>query len=85
MKTILIAILQFLARIILRKYNPKIVAVTGTIGKTSTKEAIFSVLQKHFDVWRSQGNYNNEIGVPLAIISGQAGGRSFWKWSRVFF
>jgi len=44
------------------------VAVTGSVGKTSTKEAIFHVLKKKFRVRRNIKNYNNEIGVPLTIL-----------------
>jgi len=71
---ILSKILFFLARRIINRYNPEVVAITGSVGKTSTKEAIFAVLvgqtkEKVKGVRRSKGNFNNEIGAPLAIIS----------------
>lgn len=47
----------------------KIVGVTGSVGKTSTKEMIASVLQERFKVQKTQGNFNNEIGLPLTICS----------------
>lgn len=46
----------------------KIIGITGSVGKTSTKEIIASVLQEKFDVLKTEGNYNNEIGMPLTIL-----------------
>lgn len=64
-------LLKNLSARVLKKYRPFIIAVTGSVGKTSTKEAIFSVVKK-FDpsVKKNFGNYNNEIGVPLTILAG---------------
>ena len=49
-------------------YKPKIVAITGTVGKTSTKDAIFAVFQKFFYARKSQKSFNSEFGVPLTIL-----------------
>lgn len=76
--------LRLMAILVLKKYNPKIISVTGSVGKTSTKEAIFTVLAGHFRVRRSEKNYNNEIGIPLTIIGVYSGCSSFWKWTKVF-
>lgn len=46
-----------------------VVAVTGSVGKTSTKDLIASVLSKKFKVLKTQGNMNNEIGMPLTILN----------------
>lgn len=85
MKTILLKILRLLAKNVLKKYRPLVIGVTGSVGKSSAKEAIFSVLQNKFKVRRSQGNYNNEIGAPLAILDSKTGGRKVFKWLDVFF
>ena len=77
--------LRRLARIILKRYKPDIIAITGSIGKTGTKEACFSVLKNKFRVRRSLRNYNTEIGVPLTIIGVKnQPGRSLFRWSWVF-
>ncbi len=78
-------ILFILARIILVKYQPKVVGITGSIGKSSAKEAIFSVLQFRFKTRKNIKNYNNEIGLPLTIIGLPSGGRSFFAWLKIFW
>lgn len=47
----------------------KVVGITGSVGKTSTKEMIASVLEQKYNVLKTQGNFNNEIGVPLTIFN----------------
>ncbi|MBQ8822481.1 MAG: UDP-N-acetylmuramoyl-tripeptide--D-alanyl-D-alanine ligase [Lachnospiraceae bacterium] len=48
--------------------NVKVVGITGSVGKTSTKEFIAGVLAQKYKVLKTQGNFNNEIGVPLTIL-----------------
>jgi UDP-N-acetylmuramoyl-tripeptide--D-alanyl-D-alanine ligase len=60
--------LQLLAREHRRHFNIPVVAITGSNGKTTTKELFNAVLSKKFDVLATQGNYNNEIGVPLTLL-----------------
>lgn len=73
-------IIRRLAIWTLNKYQPGIIAVTGTVGKTSTKEAIYAVLKKHRSVRENSGNFNNELGVPLTILGGwqKIEGKYFW-------
>lgn len=68
----------------MKKYDPRIVSVTGSVGKTSAKEAIFTVLSSHFRVRRNEKNYNNEIGIPLTIIGAKSGQGSLLGWLGVF-
>ncbi|OIO48620.1 MAG: hypothetical protein AUJ32_00140 [Parcubacteria group bacterium CG1_02_40_82] len=84
MKKIIEHILKRLAADVLRKYKPYIIGVTGSMGKTSTKEAIFAVLGTRFSVRRNVKNYNNEIGVPLTILGEESGGRSPLRWLFIF-
>ena len=49
-------------------YNIPVIGVTGSVGKTSTKDIIASVLSKKYRVLKTEGNYNNHLGVPLTIL-----------------
>lgn len=51
-----------------RKLSVKVVGVTGSVGKTSTKEFIAAVLAEKYKVLKTEGNFNNEIGVPLTLL-----------------
>src|SRR5438128_230905 len=61
--------LYALASHALRRVQPLVVGVTGSNGKTSTKEMVAAILSRHFNVLRTQGNLNTETGVPLTILS----------------
>ena len=61
--------LQALAREHRRKMGTRIIGITGTNGKTTTKELIATVLQKRYKVLYTQGNLNNHIGVPLTLLN----------------
>ena len=67
-KAIIVTILRFEAKLILKKYQPRIIAVTGSVGKTSTKDAIFALLAGSEHVRKSDKSFNSEIGLPLTII-----------------
>ncbi|MBN2884892.1 UDP-N-acetylmuramoyl-tripeptide--D-alanyl-D-alanine ligase [Patescibacteria group bacterium] len=84
MKKFLHLQLKFFTSLILRKYHPEIIAVSGSIGKTSTKEMIYSILSSRFSTRTSIKNYNNEIGVPLTIIGVESPGSSVLGWVKVF-
>src|SRR3989339_43934 len=77
-------ILRFMAVAILKRHRPKIVGITGSVGKSSAKEAVFLVLKNNFKVRKNEENYNNEIGIPLTIIGAKTGGRNLFKWILVF-
>ncbi len=82
-RSILQKILYLLSRAILRQYQPEVIGITGSVGKTATKEAVSLVLGGRFNVRASQANNNNEIGVPLAIIGAAAPESSWYKWGAV--
>lgn len=89
-------ILRFFTKIILNRFKPRVIAVTGSVGKTSTKSAIYAVFKKAGDkrVKMSGGNLNSELGLPLAILGNYetTGGIIFWirvllgaLWKTLFF
>ncbi|MEQ1500162.1 MAG: UDP-N-acetylmuramoyl-tripeptide--D-alanyl-D-alanine ligase [Parcubacteria group bacterium] len=79
-------IFQYEARLILNKYKPKIIVITGSIGKSLTKEAIYLVLSKHFYVRKSEKSFTTGLGVPLAIIGCSYGTGGFLTWfENIFF
>lgn len=77
--------LKIIAKLILKKYQPVVIGITGSIGKTSAKEAIIKVLGDKLSFRASSKNYNNEIGVPLTIIGADSPGRNIFGWLKVFF
>lgn len=68
LKGVVTSLLMWEARMILRKYRPKIIAVTGNVGKTTTKDAIFAALESSNFVRKSEKSFNSEVGVPLTIL-----------------
>lgn len=68
------------ARLVLRKYRPTVVAVTGSVGKTSTKDAIYAVLSKQFYARKSEKSFNSDIGIPLAILGCPNGWYDYRIW-----
>ena len=60
--------LRDLAEYYRKSLDIKVVGITGSVGKTSTKEMIASVLSEKYRVLKTEGNYNNEIGLPLTIF-----------------
>lgn len=77
-------ILKIMAKRAIGRHHPVIVGITGSVGKTSAKEAAAAVLSSRLRVRASAGNLNNEFGVPLSILGGydgryyQSGGTPFF-------
>jgi UDP-N-acetylmuramoyl-tripeptide--D-alanyl-D-alanine ligase len=85
MKQLIQNILRILAKTIIKKYDPDVIGITGSVGKTSTKEAVKMVLKDHYNIRASAKNYNNELGVPLTIIGvEESPGKNILGWIKVF-
>ncbi len=67
-KKLVVTLLTHCSRRVLSRYAPSIVAITGSVGKTSTKDAIAIVLGTEYHIRASQKSFNSELGVPLTIL-----------------
>tara|TARA_B100000745_G_C20152315_1_gene395041 strand:+ start:3226 stop:4515 length:1290 start_codon:yes stop_codon:yes gene_type:complete len=83
LKSIIVAITTLEAKMVLKKYKPTIVVVTGSVGKTSMKDAVAHVLEQQFFVRKSQKSYNSETGVPLTILGCENPWNSHVLWMKV--
>jgi UDP-N-acetylmuramoyl-tripeptide--D-alanyl-D-alanine ligase len=84
LKNILEKVLAFLTKRVIKKYNPKVIGITGSVGKSTTKRAITHILSSKFSVRSGLGNYNTEIGVPLAVFGKKHPGKSIFGWVCLF-
>ena len=60
--------LQEIAKFKRTLYQIPVIGVTGSVGKTSTKDILASVIAQKYDTLKTEGNYNNHIGVPLTVL-----------------
>ncbi|MBI2409758.1 hypothetical protein HYV30_01810 [Candidatus Kaiserbacteria bacterium] len=68
LKWVVATALGLIARLVMNRYRPGIVMVTGSVGKTSTKDAVAAVLAAQFYVKKSEKSFNSEFGVPFTIL-----------------
>lgn len=85
MKAFITKLLQKRAMAVIKRFDPKVVAITGSVGKTSAKQAIITAIGDDFTVRTGLKNYNNEIGVPLAILGEKSPGKSLIGWLKLFW
>ncbi len=76
--------LASLARQLIAKHHPQIIGITGSVGKTSTRDAIYAVVSTAFSARKGTKNLNNEFGLPLAVIGSDSPGRNIFGWFGVF-
>ena len=83
LREIVVKIITFEARLVLKRYNPKIIAVTGSVGKTSTKDAIYTIMSGFFNTRKSEKSFNSEIGLPLTILGCKNAWNNpiLWSWN----
>jgi len=79
-KKIISYILKIESRFVLWKYKPKVIAITGSVGKTSTKDAVYGIISKISYVRKSEKSYNSEIGLPLIILGCPNGWNNPYVW-----
>jgi UDP-N-acetylmuramoyl-tripeptide--D-alanyl-D-alanine ligase len=80
-KPLIVTILTWEAKAVLARHRPYIIGVTGNLGKTSTKDAIYAVMKDHFHVRRSEKSMNSEFGVPLTILGEKSGWNNPFHWA----
>lgn len=64
-----VSALQSIAREYRNKLNITVIGITGSVGKTTTKEMVASVLSQKYNVVKTEGNFNNGLGLPLTVLS----------------
>lgn len=84
MKMLFVRGLRWLAQRQLDQFHPVVIAVTGSVGKTTTKSAVAIALGAQLDVRTAKKNYNNEFGVPLAVLGESSPGKNLWEWAKLF-
>lgn len=81
---IIVELLAFKAHAFLKSNHVQVVGVTGSVGKTSTKEAIFKLLSSRFEVYSSKKSFNTEFGLSLAVLQEEESGFSSpMAWLRI--
>lgn len=83
MKRLVTSLLAGFAAKVVRRQKPFVVAITGSVGKSSAKQAIAAVLNDTFRLRASPKSYNSEIGVPLTVLDLPNGGRSPFAWLEI--
>lgn len=80
LKKALVFLLTWEARLVLMRHRPSIIAVTGSVGKTTTKDAIFAGLSGSLHVRKSEKSSNSDLGVPLTILGCRNAWNDPFKW-----
>jgi len=82
-RTLIASLLALLARAVIRKYKPMVVMVTGSVGKTSTKDAVAAALASSYFLRASEKSYNSEFGVPFTVFGVRNPWNDVFAWGRV--
>lgn len=84
LKWLIVPLLGLFARAVVRRYAPKIVMVTGSVGKTSVKDAVAAVLASQFYIRKSEKSFNSEFGVPFTILGVENPWNNPLAWLSIF-
>lgn len=79
-KKVVVYILTLEAKVLLKRTKPQIIAVTGSVGKTSIKDAVYAVFKGKIHVRKSDKSFNSEIGVPLSVLGLPNGWSNPFLW-----
>lgn len=74
-------VLRAESKLVIWKYNPKVIAITGSVGKTSTKDAVYAVISGISYVRKSEKSYNSELGLPLTVLGCRNGWNDPFIWT----
>jgi UDP-N-acetylmuramoyl-tripeptide--D-alanyl-D-alanine ligase len=83
LKKIIVLIITIEARLIVWRYKPKIIAISGTVGKTTTKDVIYAALSKSIKIRGNKKSLNSEFGVPLTILGSESGWQNYFSWLKI--
>lgn len=67
-KTLIVNILTYEAKMLLKRTKPFVIVITGSVGKTSTKDAIYAAIKNNISARKSEKSFNSELGVPLTVL-----------------
>lgn len=84
-RSLIVRILTLEARATLKKYRPRVVLITGSVGKTTTKDATYAAFKGSSFVRKSEKSYNSDIGVPLTVLGVPNGWSNLVQWGRNLF
>ncbi|MCA9363433.1 UDP-N-acetylmuramoyl-tripeptide--D-alanyl-D-alanine ligase [Candidatus Kaiserbacteria bacterium] len=84
-KALVVKILTLEAAILIKRHKPKVIAVTGSVGKTSTKDAIFAAIKNNVYSRKSEKSFNSELGVPLTVLGLPNVWNNPFKWFKNIF
>lgn len=82
LKRMVVRTIQLQAKLVLAKYKPHIVVVVGSVGKTTTKDAIYALLREKGIVRKSEKSFNSEVGIPLTILGCKNAWANPFLWTR---
>ncbi len=85
LKQKLIECLIFLSKKNIQKYKPYIIAITGNVGKTTTKEFVAQAISAQYNFRASEKSYNSEIGIPLTILGEKNNWDNIFAWIKLIF
>lgn len=83
MRKILKFLLGVVTTLVIKRHRPVIVGVTGSVGKTSTKEAVYEAFKDRKRIRKSAGNLNTETGAPLVFLKKDSPGRGLKEWLKI--